>query len=254
MSLPLNPKSGMIESGPLKIIKPDRLNCETYSLISPSSVWEDREENLWVSGAFGLLKIISGIPYGTQGSVIVFTHEDADSTSISHNGILTVVPEDQKSFWVITETGVDLYSGKGFEHVFKNKETPYTVHRSNDSILYVGTSGGLYEGIKRSGRYNFSRLPLLKNKHIIGIEEDRKGRLWISTILGIVCYDPTEKLAIEFNKKDGLLHYPTTMIRMATPIWRVMVLWYFLTMKASHYLIHSHFSLTRQKPTRSLHD
>ena len=208
VSLPLNPTSGMIESTPLKILRPDRLNPVTYSMISTNSVWEDREENLWVSGDFGLLKIISGIPYGTQGSVIVFTHEDADSTSISHNGILTVVPEDQKSFWVITGTGVDLYSGKGFEHVFKNKETPYTIHKSNDSILYVGTSGGLYEGIKRSGRYNFSRLRLLKNKHIIEIDEDLKGRLWISTLLGIVCYDPTEKLAIEFNKKDGLLHYP----------------------------------------------
>ena len=119
----------MIESGPLKIIKADRLNSETYSLISASSVWEDKEENLWVSGDFGLLKIISGIPYGTKGSVIAFTHDDADSTSISHDGILNVVPEDQKSIWVITGTGVDLYSGKGFEHVFKNKETPYTIHQ-----------------------------------------------------------------------------------------------------------------------------
>ena len=148
VSLPLNPKSGMIESRPLEKIRPDRLNSLTYSLFNASSVWEDEEENLWVSGHFGLLKIISGIPYGTKASIIPFIHDDADSTSISHNEILDVVPEGQKSIWVITGTGVDLYSGKGFEHVFKNKETPYTIHQSNDSILYVGTSGGLYEGIK----------------------------------------------------------------------------------------------------------
>ncbi len=40
----------MIESRPLEKIKADRLNPVTYSLFNARSVWEDGEENLWVSG------------------------------------------------------------------------------------------------------------------------------------------------------------------------------------------------------------
>ena len=209
-SLPLNPKSGMIESEPLKIFEWDPNNPLTYSLLHTSSVWEDKEENVWVGARFGLIKIISGNPYATKSSIIPFTHEDADSTSIGHDEILGIVPEGQKSIWVITGIGVDLYSGKGFEHVFKNKETPYAVHRSSDSTLYIGTSSGLYEGIKHAGEYRFNKTSLLKNSHILTIGEDQGGRLWISTMLGIVCYSPKDKVAIEFNRKDGLVHYRNT--------------------------------------------
>jgi hypothetical protein len=123
VGLPLNPKSEMIESRPLKTFKPDRLDPSTYGLFHPNFVWEDKEETVWVGGRFGLSKIISGIPFGTKGSMIRFQHEDDDSTSLGHNEVLGVVPEGQKSIWVITETGIDLYSNKGFRHVFKNKET-----------------------------------------------------------------------------------------------------------------------------------
>ena len=209
LGVPINPISGAIEKGLHLALRPERNNLITHSLFRAMSSWEDPDGNLWVGTwrGSGLNKIIAGIPYGTKGSVIQYKHNDLDPASIDSDDIHHLYSKDQKSLWVITANGVDLFSNNHFEHIFKDKETPNAVYESTDKVLFIGTSGGLYEGIKFDGHYRFNKVSLLKNEGIIAIDEDKKGRLWISNTVGIVSYDRKEGIAVEFNKRDGLLHY-----------------------------------------------
>lgn len=199
--------SGLIGSGPPVHLYPDPSSPDDVGKNSMGAILEDSEENLWV-GRDVLQKINTTIPYGTPGSTIDYKHVEADTNSINGNGIVQIFPEDEKTFWVVTDIGVDLFhrDTQIFEHVFAKREMPNNLCRASDGTLFLGTLNGLYQAIKNNGRYQFDRAPLWNRSEVKAIQEDRLGRLWLHTAAGIVCYDRKEKFALEFNQDDGLLH------------------------------------------------
>jgi ligand-binding sensor domain-containing protein len=149
MGLPISNESG-IERGPVKLIQHDTHNVYSIpsnNLISPAG--EDAEGNFFLgSRNDGLIKLVSFIEYGKEGSVIQYRHNDNDSTSLSNNFINGAFFDTDNSLLVPTQSGLDLFRDGKFEHILK--DIPCTrILRHSDGTLLIGTKSGIYEGTKK---------------------------------------------------------------------------------------------------------
>jgi signal transduction histidine kinase/DNA-binding response OmpR family regulator/ligand-binding sensor domain-containing protein len=216
IGLPINLATGMIEAGPVITIKRNPNNPNTLSGNNTSGVWEDQDENLWVGtyGA-GLNKIIINKEYGTEGSVIQYRNSKADSNSLASNVIWWEYhQEDKESFWVITSEGADLFYRGAFQHLFKNSNT-LGIYKTNEDSMLVVALPGLYEGIKKGSGYVFTENKQFHNKDLVGVSQDHLGRVWISTLTGVILFDRKKQLVVEFTERDGARYTRDVMLRTA---------------------------------------
>ena len=126
-------------------------------------LWEDSTGNLWVgSNTSGLSWVSATVPYGTPGSVVTFKQDEKDSTTLGGNRIFSIVPETDRSFWIVTSTSVDFVTVRDvkrdlhIEHILKGREIPFVVYKASDGSFFLGTSNGLYEGFRDNGTFRFN--------------------------------------------------------------------------------------------------
>ena len=198
LGLPIDPESGMILSSEPK----DRKTIKSQSGV----MWEDKNENFWFAKYDGLHKIKMASPQGTHGPDTLYTHDDNDPNSISGSGIISFAPNNRESFFVVQNCCVDLFHNERFEHVFSG-HLPSSALIAADSTLFIGTLDGLFEGTMINGQYKFVQNTSFLLNDILRIQEDKLGRLWLSTPKGIVYYDRDQKTEIEFNQINGFNHY-----------------------------------------------
>lgn len=207
IGVPLSP-SGMPRAGLLKRLEPDPANpTNTISGWSTTGLWEDGNGNLWVgTRAAGLNKVNLNIPYGEEGSVVHYRHIPGDSTSISNDMVWwTFHPKDEKSFWVITATGIDLFSEGIFQTFFK-AENAMTMQKDSEGTLLIGTSTGLLKAVEPFNDVKtISAIPL-DNFGVFGMAEDHLGRLWVINNEGLVFYDRKQNSTIVFSASDDLAY------------------------------------------------
>ncbi len=204
VGLPISPLTGIIETGSVQILELAPENPNTRVGNFTSGIWEDSEQILWLGSGNGLSKVDFSIPYGKEGSVIRYRNIPGDSTSLSNNFIWwKFYPEDKNSFWVITASGLDLFHKGSFEHYFKN-DYVMTVKRDSKGALLVGTISGLYESTDKEN-FKFKKHPskILSESGVNAFQEDKLGRLWISTNGRIRCYDREGNNVVTFGKEEG---------------------------------------------------
>ncbi len=219
IGLPINIRTGMMEHGPPLVLQhgpdPNKYNPNAITNNRVLSLYEDAANNLWIGTAQGngLNKVVLSIPYGKNGSVVHFRHDEGDSTSIAFSPyIFSLYPENDFSFWIGITPGLELYNSGHFEHVDKKIHT-YFVGKARDGTILLG-SDGLYEGRKEGGHYRFAKVDLLGNSLVNSVEEDKLGRLWVATLDGLFCYNRTEKTILHFKEKDGLASSRARVMQM----------------------------------------
>lgn len=134
--------------------------------VSINSLFEDSEKNLWI-GTW-----LNGLFRYDQNSKKLYHYlPDKKFNSISSNKITSII-EDSKGF------------------------------------VWIGThSGGLNKFDKQTGKFiHFTTLNGLPNDVVFGILEDDKENFWISTMKGLVKYNPTKNLYRVYDEKDGIVH------------------------------------------------
>ena len=70
--------------------------------------------------------------------------------------------------------------------------------------MYIASRAGLYKGVKRDNKYEFTKVPALGDRNLTYLQEDKFGRLWIMSFEGLLFYDRKKDFALAFNKDDGL--------------------------------------------------
>jgi AraC-like DNA-binding protein len=81
---------------------------------------------------------------------------------------------------------------------------------ANDGTLWIGSNGyGIYKYMppvtgKPEQFVNYNNERGLINNNVRGMLEDEQGRLWISTINGLSCFDPKTESFINYTTEDGL--------------------------------------------------
>ena len=130
--------------------------------------YEDPEGDIWVG------TISSGMARfdPDSGTFEFFRYDSNDSTSLSHDHVLSIVPDpDSPERW-----------------------------------LWVGTDGGgLNRFDRHSGRFTqYGVMQGLTNPVIYGILPDRKGMLWMSTNEGLFRFNPRSGHFRQYDVGDGL--------------------------------------------------
>jgi signal transduction histidine kinase/ligand-binding sensor domain-containing protein/CheY-like chemotaxis protein len=198
--------------------------------------WEDRHNRLWI-GTWGGLKgfdVRTGqfFPLSTLPNLKglnFITKEDKEGWlwSVSRgNGAKRYNPstgeivhlrklranpgileDGEGNFWFNGSDGLkkyDLQTGK-LTYSLKGFEINYSVW-GEDGIMWMTTSGrGLYRFNTRTGE---SKCYLPKNGfptlRPIGIFKDAHGKLWMSSDVGVICFDPETETSRLFDESDGL--------------------------------------------------
>lgn len=140
--------------------QPDQLNSITAGTISDMA--EDHLGNLWIATTAGLDMM--------DRKTNTFTHYKTgiDSSSISSNGILSLLFDKKKRLWIGTDAGLNLfdYDSKTFK-----------VYKEGDG---------------------------LPNEVVIGILEDSENNLWLSTNKGLTRFNPDSMTFKVYDDSYGL--------------------------------------------------
>jgi signal transduction histidine kinase/DNA-binding response OmpR family regulator/ligand-binding sensor domain-containing protein len=205
--LAINPL-GMPRPDDVQILRPEPGNPNALSSNYVNFVWEDPNDNLWLGMYNGLSKVNLTIPYGSEGSVTRYEHSEENANTLDNDFVWNICPENDTSFWVVTDSGVGLFQNEKVQRTFRDIRNPSYVHKSSDNSVLIAGIDGLYEATRENGQYKLTAKPLLNIDYVVRIQEDDLRRLWISTAHGIYFYDRKTNVVVEFNERDGFDHTP----------------------------------------------
>ena len=148
-----------------------------------------------------------------------FTPDQTDATTITPKTITCIIQSRRGGLWVGTKNGLKYYdeSKQVFTHYVNTPENRNSLSSNYIKCLlemptgelWVGTFGGglnKIEGFDR-GALRFTHYTEdhgLSNDVVYGILNDDKGRLWLSTNLGLSCFHPDTETFRNFDSRDGL--------------------------------------------------
>ena len=103
-----------------------------------------------------------------------------------------------------------LWRSKLDEPESKLKERVTYISQASDGTMWIGSNGyGVYYStLDDNQEFVFHALNTedgLVDNCVRGVQEDKEGRIWISTINGLSCYTPEKKLFTNYSRKDGLI-------------------------------------------------
>jgi ligand-binding sensor domain-containing protein len=164
------------------------------------AVTEDRTGILWIGTAGGLAMLDKG-----RKQMVVYKHVGADSTSLVNNNVDRIFEDRSGTIWICTLGGLSELI-RGTPHRFRNylldpKEADpvegkhvsdiFQDHRSN---LWVATYGRGLNKLESDGTHVRFLHPQdstgTQENWIYSIAEDHEGLLWLSTLAGLVSFDP----------------------------------------------------------------
>ncbi len=191
------------------------------------SVYEDSDSILW-GGTWneGLWRLND-----KDKSFIKFYHDPNDSLSLCDNIIWSIGEDSHKNLWIGSNgQGMSILTSEE-----KNSENPRFInyrsqlnnlkgishntinifYQDKAGTMWIGTNGGLNRVVKQNDSeksYNLNKLKFvsytvndgLPSNSVVGILEDKKGNLWLSTTKGLSVFDFSDSTFINYYKSDGL--------------------------------------------------
>jgi signal transduction histidine kinase/ligand-binding sensor domain-containing protein/CheY-like chemotaxis protein len=143
------------------------------------SIIEDNIGNIWIGGhGEGLSILPVNEKYKPNPKFLNYKHNEDDTTSISNNTIHSFCQDHMGNMWIGTSGGL-------------NK---------------VKTRTGSFKQIE-SSKLEFSSYHInngLPSETVVGILEDNKGNLWLSTPNGLSNFNTLKNIFVNYNEKDGL--------------------------------------------------
>ncbi|GAB3334962.1 hypothetical protein GCM10027299_43590 [Larkinella ripae] len=177
------------------------------------SLYEDRAGNLWVGGYSSLRRVDA-----QTGRVTTYRHDPKDPNSL-RAFIVYAIQEDQRGMiWVGTGFGlnkIDVKTGK-ITHYESNPRDPQSLigeqvlsflRDSKDQFWLCSNKGfsKMVYGANGTEKFiHYTERDGLPNEMVYGALEDERGRIWMSTNLGLSCFDPEKKQFENYDINDGL--------------------------------------------------
>ncbi len=179
-------------SQPDKNVRFQRISLgDGLSQAAINTIMQDRRGFMWFGTQEGLNRYD-----GTN--FIVFQHDPADPTSLSHDSVRAILEDPDGALWVGTDNGGLTRFDENtqtFTHFRYDPEDPNSlgsdrvraIHQDADGLLWIGTDGG---GLSRFDpvTQSFTRyLPdpenpfSLSHEHVRDVLRDSAGRLWVGT-------------------------------------------------------------------------
>ncbi|MDC7223445.1 MAG: two-component regulator propeller domain-containing protein, partial [Spirochaetales bacterium] len=197
----------------------DRYEQEDQNIVY--SMAEDREGNYWI-GTYN-----RGVVVRDRNWENPRYYDSSEEGKLSDNLVADIICDSAGDIWLATNGGVNRYVGEedDFIHYRYNKKTPWGIntdhvrHLFEDShhYLWVGTSeGGLNRLERKIGTpsdladesleswLKYTKQNGLPHNHIMKIQEDGRGNLWISTSFGMALFSRQEGTFTTIPREEGL--------------------------------------------------
>ncbi len=215
-----------LTSGKVKTWKGNWFDTSDIGNSYVRSVFQDNSGHVWL-GFWGVG--VNRLDPET-GRIERWYHSDQDSMSLSYDDVWVIFQDKRDRIWIGTyggglnlfnpADGGKFYRWSGNEHNSKGLTNNNILSISEagkeaagSTVLWVGTTQGLNKLIIQNGNSgnppkvetaDFPGRDLLMTRTINGIIEDDKNFLWISTLKGLIKFDPAAGTLEEFTSSDGL--------------------------------------------------
>lgn len=187
-----------------------------------NTIYEDREQNIWIGSNKGL-----GWYNRKNDSFTIFSHNPSNPGSISSDNVKCIIQDHNGILWVGLQSGgvskiqinkeillqPDLAK---FEHIYESEESGLSynsvtsIFEDKEKNIWVGTySGGINmisdaSDLFNSIQYKKNDTQSLSYRKVWGFCDDEKGNLWIGTDGGgINVYQSNKKKIKVYQKKEN---------------------------------------------------
>lgn len=129
--------------------------------------------------------------------------------------IYTLFRDSKGRIWIGTEESLFLYAGGKLEELHLSSSAylhgliqAFCVVEDGRHDIWVGSSTGLYRYKEDSPTVweQYTMKDGLPNDFIYSIQEDERGRLWLTTNKGLSCFNREDGTFFNYTKQDGLPH------------------------------------------------
>ncbi|MCB1051177.1 MAG: response regulator [Acidobacteria bacterium] len=147
-----------------------------------------------------------------------FQHIAGDSTSLSHNNLLTLNQTQEGDIWVGSKSGLNrfdpvtesfeaFYSGKIFNSGLSN-DAINTLFQNQPGLLWIGTDVGLCQLDTVTRKFKTVRFPNpdgtpAQENFLRGLFEDHASRVWIGHKEGLVIWDRQNRTFKHMADRDS---------------------------------------------------
>jgi signal transduction histidine kinase/ligand-binding sensor domain-containing protein/DNA-binding response OmpR family regulator len=154
-----------------------------------------------------------------RGLYHLYSHDPNDSTTISHNDVVCILPDENDILWIGTWGGglnrFDKKTGT-FKRYTNDSNNPQSlshdhvtcIYKDRTGKLWIGTNGGGLNLLNQTdGSFkSFNLLGKTAVASIMAIHEDRQGNFWIGTYTsGIHLFDRDKEISVyNITEEDGL--------------------------------------------------
>jgi signal transduction histidine kinase/ligand-binding sensor domain-containing protein len=191
---------------------PDVNNPKSLAGAVIGQIFEDHNNEIWIATSGGLSRF-----YRTTGLYRTYAPDSEDPDSFSSYQPTAIYETREGDLWIGTyNRGLELYLRNDdiFRHYRHDVRDPGSL--SGDSIcailqdslgsLWIATCNtGLEKMNVESGTFtHYTKEDGLPSNVILGLIEDDRGKLWISTSDGISCFDPSLETFKNYDISDGL--------------------------------------------------
>ncbi len=155
-------------------------------------IFRDSKGNMWFGALGGYLSVFDGKS---------FTRYD-EKNGIIHRFILSINEDKDRNLWFgAYGGGLYKYDGRTFRNYTTkdglSTESPYAIIADKDNNIWIGTGRGLDRfSLKDSAFTHYGKndgfLGVEVNPNAVSIGAD--GKIWYGTIMGAVCFDPSENV------------------------------------------------------------
>lgn len=192
---------------------PDPNNPNSISDDTVFAITEDQKGRVWVGTWKGGLNQY----YPETGHFTAYRHDAADPYSIGDDYVQVLLADTQDRLWVGTASaGLHRFfpEENRFQKFQHDPADPSSVSHNHiyallereDGKFWVGTEYGglnLFDPIKGTFEHFMDAQNQLQTA-ILGIIEDDKGLLWLSSRNGLLRYNPATNFAQNYSEGDGL--------------------------------------------------
>jgi signal transduction histidine kinase/ligand-binding sensor domain-containing protein len=203
-------------TGAFMVYKNDPSNPASLSHNVVWSIYEDRNNTLWVGTRKGLNRFDR-----RAGSFKQIKSDPDDSRYLSDYDISTIYEDSKGTLWIGTFNGglnkfdrvtlqVERHQNNPADSTSLSHNSIFCIVEDRGGALWIGTDGGgLNKFDRQTGRskrfLNDPRNPRsLSHNSVRSIYEDPSGALWIGTSQGLNKLDPQTGDFIQYFEKDGL--------------------------------------------------
>ncbi|MSP85589.1 MAG: response regulator [Flavobacteriaceae bacterium] len=201
-----------------KMFVNDKITSDLKNKLKESGVYvikKGSKDSVFWFGTFGkgLIRYDS-----SNNTYQIIGNDNYSDNFLTNNRVRTLLIDKKDNLWIGTQSGLNFINLNDFDNKRYNIKHYFFDNKllSGDDILslFQDKKGKIWIGTKAKGLYNFDGTNFHKiniNKYdsevtaIHSISEDDTNNLWMSSNYGIIKYNLSNKSALIFDQKDGLV-------------------------------------------------